>query len=539
MAHIHTETTEPSFAFPVFPLMARLLAGLLLLPLTPCLAHATQHPPGVLPSSTTDPVSQGIVAAVIISVFALLAMEKAHRVLVVVSAVALLWAVTYLTPWHLISFEAAQQALDLNVLFLLAAMMAVVGVLKSTGVFNWAVARLMERTRGQPRLVMRLVIWFTGGLSALADNVTTVIFVTPMAMQMAGQLAVAPTVFLLPMVMAANIGGTATLIGDPPNIMIGSGANLSFTAFLINLTLPVMIMMLVLEWYSERHFDYRPGSPERRVAARKAATINNPALLRWSLVISSGIFIGFLTHGLTGMPAAVPALIGAAAVLIVQDVIYLRTHQPSEQERVHGLIEVIKNEIEWPTLSFFAFLFIVVGAAVQTGLITTVASGLSWMIHEGSAILGLAPLSTLLFASLLLLWVSGILSGLIDNIPYVAVAIPIVAQLTGQLQGDTTVLWWALALGACLGGNGTVIGASANVTVIGIAERHGTRITFRDFTRFGAVVTAMTLTVSSGFVALHVYLGARGAFIWSGATLAVLYVARTVARRREVELASR
>ena len=184
------------------------------LPLSPAVALAAQHGDAGAAGSTTDPVSQAIVGAVIATLFVLLALEKAHRVLVALGGVAVLWAVTYLTPYHLVTLETAQRSLDLNVLFLLAAMMAVVGVLKTTGVFGWAVARLLERAGGRPRMVVRLVVWFTGIVSSVADNVTTVIFVTPMAVRMSGPLGVRPAVFLLPMVMAANIGGAATLIGN-------------------------------------------------------------------------------------------------------------------------------------------------------------------------------------------------------------------------------------------------------------------------------------------------------------------------------------
>jgi Na+/H+ antiporter NhaD/arsenite permease-like protein len=258
--------------------------------------------------------------------------------------------------------------------------------------------------------------------------------------------------------------------------------------------------------------------------------IADPRLLRWGLWISGLIFLGFFTHTLTGMPTAVPATIGAGALLIVQDVLYLRTHRPTHEERTHGLLTVIEREIEWPTLIFFAFLFIAVGAAVQTGLIDTLAVGLASVIGSGSGALGLSSLGTLLFAALLIAWVSGVLSAVIDNIPFVAVMIPIIHRLADQLPGETTVLWWALALGACLGGNGTAVGASANVTALGIAERQGVRISFREFTRFGSVVATYTLVVTSVFLASQVYLGARiAALAWT--TLVVVVLAVLGARR--------
>ena len=325
--------------------------------------------------STTDPVSQAIVAVIIVSVFTLLAMEKVHRVLVVMGAVSLIWAITYLTPYHLISFEGAQTALDFNVLFLLASMMAVVGVLKQTGVFDWAVARILDKANGDAYRVLLLVTWFTAILSAFADNVTTVIFVAPMALQMSRSMKINPAAFLLPVVMASNIGGTGTLIGDPPNIMIGSGAGLTFLDFILNLTAPITVMMFVLPWYSSQYYrsDLSSTQPGQGGVV-EVPPITDPRLLRWGLWISGLIFIGFVTHGWTGMPTSVPATIGAGALLVVQDILYLRTQKPTHEERKHGLLSIIEKEIEWPTLAFFGFLFITVGAAVHTGLIDTLAA---------------------------------------------------------------------------------------------------------------------------------------------------------------------
>ncbi|HEU5218057.1 MAG TPA: sodium:proton antiporter [Gemmatimonadales bacterium] len=458
-------------------------------------------------AATQDPVSQTLVAVLLVGVLGLLVFEKAHRVLITLSAVALLWLITYLTPFRLISFEASHRAIDLNVLLLLAAMMAVVGVLKTTGVFGWAVGRLIARSGGDPTLLLTMLIWFTGVLSALCDNVTTVIFVFPMALEVARACRLKPAALLLPMVIASNIGGTATLIGDPPNILIGSGAGLSFLDFLENLTVPVLWMMVACGIFSRRYFRSALRDSAPADASMIEAGIANPELLRWGLAISALIFAGFLTHGLTGMPAAVPAVIGAAMILIAQDVQHTRKYAVSATERVHGILEIIEGEIEWPTLAFFAFLFITVGAAVETGLIDTLARSLTALIGWAQAGLGLSDRGTLLFAAILILWVSGLLSALIDNIPYVAVAIPIIARLVTGMTGDTEILWWALALGACLGGNGTLIGASANVTVTGLAERAGYGISFREFARFGSPIMVITLLIATGFIASHLYVG--------------------------------
>ncbi len=506
-------------------------------PVSPALLATAQS--GEVLRATTDPLSQAIVGAIILAVFALLVRETAHRVLIVFGAVALMLTITYLTPFHLITFEAAKDAIDLNVLFLLAGMMAVVGVLKTTGVFQWAVARLVLRARGRPWIVQSLIIWFTGIVSALADNVTTVIFLTPMALEIARRTRVKPAAYLLPMVMAANVGGAATLIGDPPNILIGSGAGLGFMAFVVNLTVPILIMMVLLEVVARRYFRSMLATESLEVdASGPDPQIRDRRLLTWSLWISALIFVGFATHGLTHMPVAVPALIGAAMILIVQDVLYIRRHRPSHAERVHGLIRVIEKEIEWPTLSFFAFLFIAVGAAVETGLIDTLAADLIGIIGMARDTLGLSPLATLWFAALVICWAAGILSALVDNIPFVAVSIPIVARLVESLPGETQVLWWALALGACLGGNGSPIGASANITVLGLAERAGARISFTQFLRHGALVTLLTLLASSAFLTGFVYLGSGGVLQIGLVVLAGLLAWRVIALKRAIPPAS-
>ena len=472
--------------------------------------------------STRDAASQLVVAAILVGVFALLAADRVHRVLVPLGAVALLWLISYLTPWHLISFEGARQAIDLNVILLLFAMMALVGVLKTTNVFPWAVDRLLERAQGNPNRVLSFVIWFTGVLSALLDNVTTVIFTYPMAASMAQRMRIAPSAFLLPMVMAANIGGTATLIGDPPNVLIGADprSGLTFLSFIENLAVPCALMLVVLLWYSRRYY---PMDTKQRVEiVPSGATLQNVPLLRAICWISLAILAGFLTHSLTHMPVAVPAVIGVAVILFAQDYFYLKTHRPTAEERQHGVLAILEKDIEWPTLAFFLFLFILVGAAVSTGMIETLAHALAWAVGRISSTAGLSPTATLLVAALLVLWVSGFLSAVIDNIPYTAVMIPLIASLIDHLQAgpEGQVLWWALALGACLGGNGTLIGASANVTVTGLAEKDGQRISFTEFTAFGARVTAITLAMSSIYLALWLYVGSTP--VNGAATLALL-----------------
>jgi Na+/H+ antiporter NhaD/arsenite permease-like protein len=406
-------------------------------------------------------------------------------------------------------------------------------VLKTTNVFAWAVDRLLERSRGNPSRAARLIIWFTGVLSAILDNVTTVIFAYPMASEMARRLRINASAFFLPMVMAANIGGTATLIGDPPNVLIGADprTGLSFMDFIYHLTVPCTFMMLVLVWYSRRYYPTdigRAADADHAGAAQPTgARLQYVPLLRTTCWITALIFLGFMTHTLTHMPVAVPAVIGIAAILVAQDYYYLKEHKPTLKERRHGVLDILEKDIEWPTLAFFIFLFILVGAAVATGLIESLAHGLAWIIDGVSKQLGLSPKATLLLAALLILWVSGFLSAVIDNIPYTAVTIPLVASLLGRLNAgaDGQILWWALALGACLGGNGTLIGASANVTVTGLAEKDGKRISFNEFTAFGSRIAGLTLLMSSAYLALWLYIGSALVNVVGAVVLASLFAA--------------
>lgn len=490
-------------------------------------------------TSTHDTISQGLVAAILIGVFALLAADRVHRVLIPIGAVALIWTISYLTPFRLISFEASKEAVDLNVILLLFAMMALVGVLKTTNIFPWAVDRLLERSRGNPSRSAALIIWFTGILSALLDNVTTVIFAYPMASEMARRLKINGAAFFLPMVMAANIGGTATLIGDPPNVLIGTDprAHLSFMDFVYNLTMPCTVMMLALVWYSRRYYPHDIGPEADRdhpaIAASTGATLKNVPLLKVTLWVSALILVGFATYIFTGMPVCVPAVIGIAVILLAQDYYYLKEHRPTLEERQHGVLDILEKEVEWPTLAFFLFLFVLVGASVETGLIELLAQALGWTIDRLSSGLVLSPRATLLTAALIVLWVSGVLSAFINNIPYAAVTIPLVATLLGRMNpgADGQILWWALALGTCLGGNGTLIGASANVAVTGLAEKEGKRISFNEFIAYGARVTAITLVLSSAYLALWLYLGGVPVNLAGTAALAVFIAFRFVATR--------
>ncbi|MBL8983088.1 MAG: hypothetical protein JNL26_12940, partial [Gemmatimonadetes bacterium] len=259
--------------------------------------------------TTTDPVSQGIVAALLIALFGALVIETAHRVLIALGAVALLFLVTYFTPFHLMPFERVAHALDLNVLALLTAMMALVGVFRTSGVLDRLARSTLARAGGDPRRLLTIIIWATGTASAFLDNVTTVVFLTPLAIAFAAQYGLRARVYLLPMVMASNIGGTATLIGDPPNILIGSATGLAFTQFLVTLTLPCVALLAWLDVFAGRV--YRRDLATARTALASAVPpiaeeplALDPTLARGLAAISIGILVGFFTHHITHMPVA-------------------------------------------------------------------------------------------------------------------------------------------------------------------------------------------------------------------------------------------
>ena len=418
-------------------------------------------------------------------------------------------------------------------------MMALVGVLKTTNVFPWAVDRLLERSRGNPSRAARLIIWFTGILSAILDNVTTVIFTYPMASEMARRLKINGSAFFLPMVMAANIGGTATLIGDPPNVLIGADprTGLSFMAFIYNLTVPCTFMMFVLVWYSRRFYPAdigRAADADHAGAARPAgAVLQNVPLLRATCWITALIFVGL--HDPYADPHAGGGAGGdrhrrhpAGAGLLLSQGTQTDARR-SASTACSPSWRKTSNGRPWPSSSSCSCWW---APPVATGLIESLAHGLAWIIDRISGGLGLSPRATLLVAALIILWVSGFLSAVIDNIPYTAVTIPLVASLLGQLDAgpDGEVLWWALALGACLGGNGTLIGASANVTVTGLAEKDGKRISFNEFTAFGSRVAGLTLAMSSAYLALWLYVGSAVVNVAGAAVLAVLFTATRLRR---------
>jgi Na+/H+ antiporter NhaD/arsenite permease-like protein len=382
-------------------------------------------------------------------------------------------------------FFSEDTGVDWNVIFLLFGMMVIVGILRQTGVFEFVAIWSAQRAGARPFRMMVLLVVITAVASALLDNVTTVLLVAPVTLLLCDRLALDPVPFLLAEVMASNIGGTSTLIGDPPNIIIGSRADLGFNDFLVHLAPIVVVLMVVfiglcwLLWGRRLSFDPQRADAVMRLEARE--TISDPRMLLKVGVVLVAVLAGFMTHSLTDLDPSLVALLGAGAAILVSGVAHT----------------TYLEDIEWETLLFFAGLFIMVGSLVHQGVIADLAGSLTERIGDD-----FAP------AAVGILGGSAVLSGIVDNIPYVATMAPLVHEIVGPGGGappDQQSLWWSLALGADLGGNATAIGASANVVVTGIAKRNGHPISFWTFTRYGLVVTAVTIACCIPYVLLRYF----------------------------------
>jgi len=423
-----------------------------------------------------------VAAAVLLAVYVFIAFEMMHRTLAAMVGASVLLFVSYTfgtfdPGFRIISFEDAMHAIDENVIFLLMAMMIIVGVTKKTGVFQWMAYKSFQLARGNIFVLSMLLMFITAVTSAFLDNVTTMLLIIPVTIEIAVALRINPIALLLPEVFASNVGGTATLIGDPPNIMIGSYAGLSFVQFVEHLALVCLIGLAVstvyfLFWFRKGYLHARVDDVPAMIGRlREEYRITDPRLLVKSGLVLLFTIALFVFHGTLHMEPSVAAMAGASLLLVISGV---------------HIVEMVEQEIEWPTLVFFMMLFIIVAGAEQTGLIQIVAN---WVrdASEGSPVI----------AVILVLWVSAIFSAIIDNIPFTATMLPIVAYLTASVPGvHGAVLWWALSLGACLGGNGTLIGASANVVTAGLAEKAGYPITFTEYLRIAFVPMLITVAIS-------------------------------------------
>jgi Na+/H+ antiporter NhaD/arsenite permease-like protein len=410
--------------------------------------------------------------AVFVFTYVVIATEWVHKTLAAMAggvAMVLLGIITQ---------EQAFDEIDFNVIFLLAGMMILAGIIRKTGVFGWLAVRAARFAGGDGYRVLVVLSVITAVASAFLDNVTTVVLVGPITLFLAARLGMSPFPLIMSEILASNIGGAATLIGDPPNILIGSAADLDFVAFLVNMA-PLSVLLLVVylvaaRWLFRGQLEIDPELRDTLLSLDEREMIVDPRLLRSSLIVLGLTLVGFLLHGPLGYEPATVALTGAVALMVVA------------REDPHEVL----RDVEWPTLFFFIGLFMLVAGVIEVGIIDAVAEGIV-------AVTG----GELGATSILLLWVSTILSGVIDNIPYTATMIPVVEQLAAGHESD--VLWWALAIGADLGGNATIIGASANVILASMAEREGHPITFGAFLRYGLPVTIGTVIISTAYIWLR------------------------------------
>ena len=411
--------------------------------------------------------TQIIAIVVFVVVMVAIVTEKIHRALAAVVGAMILLIL------HVVSFDAAMEHVDFNTLGVLLGMMLFVAVVKLSGLFEYLAIKCARLAKGNPWLVMVLFVCLTAVLSALLDNVTTVLLIGPMTVTVCRLLDLDPLPFFLAEIMASNIGGTATLIGDPPNIMIGSAAGYSFVDFVLYdtpaalLSLAVMLALFYLLFGRKLHVD--DAHKDALAGLDEREQIKNPVLLRQSVVMIVLVVVGFMAHGSLGIESCVVALTAAGVLMLISG------------ER----IEEALAHVEWTTLVFFAGLFIIVGALSEVGVIGMLAQALI-DVTGGSTFV----------AMLVLLFASAIVSSFLDNIPFVATMIPILLSMeaTGM---DVAPLWWAVSLGACLGGNGTLIGASANVVMSDISRKNGHVITFAHFFKVGFPTMLATVAVSA------------------------------------------
>lgn len=414
--------------------------------------------------------AQIVAIVVFLGALGLIISEKVNRALVALAGAVLLLAL------HIVSFDVAMSHVDYNTLGVLLGMMLFVAVVKQSGIFEYLAIRCAHLAKGHPWPIMVLLMVLTACLSAFLDNVTTVLLMGPVTLTLCRLLDLDPVPYFLGEILASNIGGTSTLIGDPPNIMIGSAAHLSFSDFLLNdgpaaalALIAVLVMFYFLYGRRLRKNDTNAGAV---MALAPADYIKDRRLLRVSIVLTGLVVIGFVLHNNLGLESCVIALGAAALILLIS-----RTS-----------IEEALGQVEWVTLAFFAGLFVIVGALTETGVIALLAEGL----------IGLTGGSV--FATMLvLLFGSALVSAFLDNIPFVATMIPILLAL-GASGMDTTPLWWAVSLGACLGGNGSIIGASANVVLSDISAQNGHEITFAQFFRVGFPCMLLTVAVAAVYL---------------------------------------
>lgn len=400
--------------------------------------------------------------------------EKIHRTIIALVGAAIAIAI------GVINQEQAVAAIDFNTIGLLIGMMIIVGITRQSGVFEYMAIKAAKLAGGRPLAILAALAVVTAIASALLDNVTTVLLIVPVTFAITDRLDISPIPYLFTEILASNIGGTATLIGDPPNIMIGGATGLGFIDFIANLAFPVIVIFIVvtaiLLFIFRKDLQTSEENTKNLMSLEEKEFIKDWKLLKISLAVLAFTMIGFLLHQALHLESATVALLGASLLMLI-----------SREDPEETLLSV-----EWPTIFFFAGLFIIVGGLEVRGVIEAVA-------EKALELTG----GNLLHTGMLVLWLSAIASSFVDNIPFVATMIPLLQTMETMSTMPIEPLWWTLALGACLGGNGTLVGAAANVIVAGIAERYGSPLKFIDFLKIGFPI--MLLSVFMSMIYLYLF----------------------------------
>ncbi|WP_412761564.1 ArsB/NhaD family transporter [Paenibacillus chibensis] len=414
--------------------------------------------------------------AIFLIAYALIISEKIHRTIVAMIGAALM------VIFGIVSQETAIHHIDFNTLGLLIGMMIIVNITAETGLFKFVAIWAAKKAKGRPLAILIVLMLLTALGSAFLDNVTTVLLMVPVTFSITRQLRVNPLPFLITQIIASNIGGTATLIGDPPNIMIGSAVKeLTFMAFIQNL-MPVAVLILALLipifiLLFRKQIQTTPELMQSIMDLDEKELLTDKKLLAKCLTVLGLTILGFFIHQLVHIESATVALAGAFLLLLLTG---------------EHMLEEAFAKVEWPTIFFFVGLFILVGGLIETGVIATLA-------EKAVALTGGNVAST----SMLILWLSAIASAFIDNIPFVATMIPMIQDMGSMGVSNLEPLWWSLALGACLGGNGTLIGASANLIVAGMAAKEGYTLKFTTFMKYGFPILILSVGLSSAYVYLR------------------------------------
>jgi Na+/H+ antiporter NhaD/arsenite permease-like protein len=407
-------------------------------------------------------------------------------------AVAAMLGVMVLLTLHVVTEHTAIELIDFETIMLLLGMMSIVAILRKSGFFTIVSVKIAELTKGSPLKILILFSVVTAVMSAFLDNVTTVLIIIPIIIELTAGMGLDPKIYVISQAVISNIGGTATLIGDPPNIIIGSKVGLTFNQFMFNLTLPVIACFLValgFMWITNRS-KFRPINTDlgklfsvqlllEKIRHNYLDVKIDRLFLIKSLACLILTIVLFVTQTITKLSPGVVAMLMAMVLFAISKV----------------NVEEMLEEIEWSTLLFFAGLFILVGILEEKGVIEWIATHIFMRVGDNPYIM-----------VLMVLWVSGIVSGFLDNIPFTITMIPIVRLMLESTPIPNNILWWALALGACFGGNLTMIGASANIVSVGMAKRFNQQISFFQFMRFSAVITLLTLLVSSAYLMLYLWI---------------------------------